>query len=75
MAGRCIVSVSMSPELRDRLTAACKAADQPLTVWVRDAIKARLVAQSKASAESNLIWQLLASPDPVEPIVFCDPSE
>lgn len=64
---RCIVSVSMSPALRDQLAAACKASDVPLTVWVRDAIKARLGMQSKIAKESNIIWQLLAPPATAKP--------
>jgi hypothetical protein len=40
--GRFIVSVSMKEELHDQLMAACAASDLPITVWVREAIKARL---------------------------------
>ena len=48
---RCIVSVTMQPDLHASLLNACRAADVPLTVWVREAIKARLEQQTSAGTE------------------------
>lgn len=45
--GRRIVSVTMQPALYDQLYEACKELDQPVTVWVREAIKARLQRQNE----------------------------
>jgi predicted DNA-binding protein len=40
--GRRIVSITMQPELYEQLQAVCQQHDLPVTVWVREAIKARL---------------------------------
>lgn len=38
-------TVTMTEELYQAVKAAAKAADQPLTVWCREAVKARLKQQ------------------------------
>lgn len=40
--GRQVISATMQPELYDRLYAHCKKRDIPITVFVREAIKASL---------------------------------
>jgi predicted DNA-binding protein len=40
--GRRVVSLTMQPELYERLQAMCRQRDLPVTVWVREAIKAHL---------------------------------
>lgn len=40
--GRRVISATMQPELYDRLYAHCKEMDIPVTVFMRDAIKAAL---------------------------------
>ena len=45
--GRRVVSVTMQPELYERLYAICKHLDLPVTVWVREAIKAQLERQER----------------------------
>jgi predicted DNA-binding protein len=47
--GRRIVSVTMQPELYAQLHEACRRLDQPVTVWVREAIKAQLKQQSEGA--------------------------
>lgn len=37
--GRRVISVTMQPELYDRLYARCRELDQPVTVFVREALK------------------------------------
>ena len=45
--GRRILSVSMQPDLHQLVFAAAQSEDVPITVWVRDAIKARLAAMEQ----------------------------
>jgi predicted DNA-binding protein len=45
--GRRVVSVTMQPELYDQLYEACRHLDLPVTVWVREAIKAQLERQEQ----------------------------
>jgi predicted DNA-binding protein len=40
--GRRVISATMQPELYEQLRARCKELDTPLTVFVREAIKAAL---------------------------------
>jgi predicted DNA-binding protein len=40
--GRRVISVTMQPELYDQLYARCRELDRPITVYVREAIKAAL---------------------------------
>jgi predicted DNA-binding protein len=40
--GRRVISVTMQPELYDQLCSRCRELDRPITVYVRDAIKAAL---------------------------------
>ena len=40
--GRRVISATMQPELYDRLCAHCKELDIPITVFMREAIKAAL---------------------------------
>ena len=42
-------TVTMTPDLFRAVKEACKAADQPLTVWCREAIKAQLARQKEAT--------------------------
>jgi hypothetical protein len=55
----------MQPELYDQLRARCKELDTPLTVFVRDAIKAALEIEhaNKSAFQSQADWAAL-SPDP-----------
>jgi predicted HicB family RNase H-like nuclease len=47
---RCVVSVTMQPDLHARLIAICRAQDVPVAVWVRQAISEHL-KQSRAFGE------------------------
>lgn len=40
--GRRVISVTMQPDLYDQLYARCRELDRPITVYVREAIKAAL---------------------------------
>ena len=63
--GRRVISATMQPELYEQLRARCKELDTPITVFVREAIKAALQLEpTHASAfRDQAIWAAL-SPDP-----------
>jgi hypothetical protein len=46
--GRYVLSVSMRPDLYTQVRAECSRRDVPLSVWVRDAIRAHIKATLKA---------------------------
>lgn len=46
--GRRVISATMQPELYERLYAHCRKHDTPITVFVREAIKAALPAEPEA---------------------------
>lgn len=63
--GRRVISATMQPELYEQLLARCKELDTPLTVFVREAIKAALQVEHPIGSafRNQAIWAAL-SPEP-----------